>query len=146
MSRKPHFRRSAVATALLACVLPAAAVELQPGLWEISSKTERNGAAGAAQSMSSCLTSDQSKRLSEMSPRPQALRQGCETVDAQKTQDGFSVHVRCQAGVSVDSTTTYVLDSPSHFKGVMTSTVSTRKKTDTTALTVEGRLIGECPK
>ena len=148
MFRKPVFSSGAcaIATVLLAQVLPAAAAELQPGLWEISSKRVWNGVAAAEQSKTSCLTPEQSKKLAEMSPRPESLKAGCETVNAQKTGDGFSVHIRCAGVASVDSTASYVFDSPRHFTGTTKSTVTRGQKVVINTLTVEGRLIGECPK
>jgi hypothetical protein len=148
MGRRPNFSSGAcaIATVLLAHVLPVAAAELQPGLWEISSKTERNGIAAAEQSKTSCLGPEQSKKLAEMSPRPERLNEGCETVDAQKTRDGFSIQMRCAGIASVDSTTLYVFENPRHFTGTMKSTVTIGQRVVTNTLTVEGRLIGECPR
>ncbi len=138
----------AVAASVLALSsLRTAAVELQPGLWEVTTTRERGGTVTVRPKGIHCITPDKAKRL-----RPGLFdesfgnRKSCSSSEWQTTASGARWRVRCLIdNHSVDSTASYQADSPQHYTSELKSSVTIAGTTATSTLRTEARRIGECP-
>lgn len=140
---------SAGATSLILAALPAKAVDLQPGLWEVTGKEERDGVITQRPRRTHCITPGQAKEASSRTSVELSVSRGgesCKTVDSQKTDTGMTWRMRCVGPIAAEQTGSFVFDSPQHYTVVLKTTATAARRTLTTTLTTEGRRIGECPQ
>jgi len=140
---------SAGATLLILAALPAKAVDLQPGLWEVSGKTERDGVITPRPMRTKCITPEKAKDISRRPSiefSPSRGSESCKTVDSQKTVNGMTWRLQCAGLITAEQTGSFVFDSPQHYTILLKTTATAGRRTQTSTLTVEGRRIGECPQ
>jgi hypothetical protein len=150
--------RAAIARACIAAMMSMAwtaiayAVELQPGLYEIATKSERDGVVTQRQS-TKCITPDQARDIIEhisgqvVSSGEQSVRTAaCKIVDISKGESKLTWRRECSGTLSATQTGRYVIDGPQRFTSEMTSSVTIVGVTVRSVLTTEGRWAGECPK
>ena len=128
---------------------PANAVDLQPGLWEVSGKSERGGVITPRATRTKCITPEKAKDISSRTSIEFSLSRGsesCKTVDSQKTANGMTWRLQCAGLITAEQTGSFVFDSPQHYTILLKTTATTGRRTLTSTLTVEGRRIGECPR
>lgn len=160
------WRGNVVRTALLVAasmliealpVLPAAAIEMQPGLWELTSKVDRNGAASTRPPRSLCVTAETANAARartdfDLSGGAKAGlnarfgRDACKLVEAKNSQDLMSWRLQCTSSPSAEQEGTARFDNPRHYLLVIRTSITASNKTVTSVTTTEGRHIGECPR
>lgn len=130
---------AAILFAAVMCALPAWALDLQPGLYSITTKAEMQGLGMQmpATTMEQCIT--------EQDPVPEAPEaEGCETTDINISGNTVTYTMVCtQQGMTMESTgkTTYHGDS---FEGETTMKMGDASGGMIIDTTVQGRRIGEC--
>jgi hypothetical protein len=127
----------------------ARAIDLQAGLWEISTKHERDGVTIPAPMRTKCIAPEQAKIISERAfPPAEFNRQGrtCKVSDLHKTDKEMTWRIECSGLFPAEQTGRYVVDSPQHYMSELKSSVKLPTKTLSSTVTNEGRRIGECPK
>lgn len=142
-------RVGATTTAIVAMAgLSAAAVDLQPGLWEISSRSERAGVVTQRPIRTKCITPVQAQTLSRRTFLAGEFRlrgQTCKIVDLHQTDQDMTWRMECPGLFPMVQAGRYVVDSPQHYASELKSSVMLPGKTMSATLSVEGRRIGECP-
>jgi len=135
------------ATSLGLTAVPAKAVELQPGLWEMTSKTERAGVVKARPTKTRCITPEQVKAFVDRAPyQKTGTDQSCKSADLKQAGDKMSWRIQCTGKLPMETNASYTFDNPQHDTALFRTTVTIMGKTASSTLTVEGRRIGECPK
>ena len=150
-------RAACVLAALTYFAASAEAVDLQPGLWELTSKVERNGAGSTRQPRSRCITSKaadaaRAKSNFDMSAIAKARlsarfgKDACKLVEAKNSQHLVTWRLRCAGSPGAEQEGTARFDDPRHFVVVIRTSITTRDKTYTSVVTTEGQYKGECPR
>jgi type II secretory ATPase GspE/PulE/Tfp pilus assembly ATPase PilB-like protein len=129
--------------------MPAQAVELQPGLWEVTSKSERDGVIKQRPTKTDCITPEKAKEASRRTSIELGISRGsesCKVVGTQKTDNGMTWRMQCVGPISGEQTGSYVIHSPQHYTAVANTITTAGRRALTSTLTVEGRRTGECPQ
>ena len=144
------------ATLVVQILAPAAAVELQPGLWELTTKVDRNGAVSMRPPRSKCITAEKANAartktdldiIAGVKAKLSAPsgRDACKLVDAKNSPDLMTWRLQCTAGSSsAEQEITARFDSPRHYVVVIRSSITFLNKTLTSVSTTEGQHKGEC--
>lgn len=138
-------------------VLSAAAVEMQPGLWELTTRVEQDGAASTRPTRSRCVTAEaadaaRTKTDFDIAARSKKLlnsrfgQDACKLTDEKNSQDLISWRLRCTGVRSAEQEGVARFDSPRHYTLTIRTTMTSADKTVTSVVTVEGRHRGECPR
>lgn len=130
-------------------VAPVGAVEPQPGLWELASKTEQGGVTTQRPLRTKCVTPEDVKAAAarDLGTTEFPLRgRTCKVVDLQKTDKQTTWRVECPGMFPAGQTGRIEFDTPQHYSSELTSSVEISGKTMSRTLTIEGRRVGECPK
>jgi hypothetical protein len=127
--------------------VPAKAIDLQPGLWEISSKSERGGVVKVRPTKTRCITPEQAKEFASRAPYEKAgISESCKTADLKQTGNATSWRVQCTGKLPMETSVSYTFDTPQHYTAMFKTTVTLMGTAASSTLTLEGRRIGECPK
>lgn len=136
----------AISVAAISC-LPAKAVDLQPGLWELAGKSDRDGVTTARPTTTRCITPELAKRFGLAAFQQQKQNSTCSVFDWRATANGAQWRIRCFiSSVPIETAASYEADSPQHYKAEFKSSVTIAPMTERSTMTLEGRRIGECPK
>lgn len=148
----------ATGTALIAVSfgLPAAAVEMQPGRWELTTKVERDGAVSTRRPRSRCISRQAANAARDrtdleiaaiVTSRPSAPldKDACKVTDVKNSQDLMTWRLQCTGSPSVEQQVTTRFENPRHYVLVIRTSMTVLNKTSTSVLTTEGRHTGECP-
>src|SRR5665647_576087 len=138
-----RFSRVIVGTAILVMAgLPAIAAEMQPGLWEVTSKSERDGVVKTRPTKTQCITPEKAKEAGSRTSIELNMSRGSETckiVDSKKTDNGMTWRMQCAGPIPAEQTGSSVFDSPQHYTTVTKTTATAARKTLTSTMTAEGR-------
>lgn len=143
---------AASAASVAVITLPAKAVDLQPGQWEVSTKRERDGVVTQRPMRATCITPEKAKQITEeigkALPTSQTSTRSttCQILDRKTTDKEVTWRMQCTGLFPAEQTGRYVVDSPQHYTSTVHSSVKVNQKTLSSTLTTEGRRIGECPK
>ncbi len=134
---------------LCAVLLPApvsAAETLQAGLWQLTSKRERDGVTTERPPVTRCITPEQAKDMPRQSPPDMAKNPNCSTSDFKHSGNTVSWHMQCTGTPAVDTGVEYTVADPQHYAATFKTTVTLGKSTTSSVLHVQGTRTGECPK
>ena len=140
------------AVGLALTVAPVGAADLQPGLWELSSKSDRDGVIAQRPLRKQCITPDKAKQVTEQVSRALPKNEfgnrgaNCKIIDLKTTDQEVTWRTECSGFFPAEQTGRYVVDSPQHVTSEVHSSVKLAQKTLSSTVTTEGRRIGECPK
>ncbi len=135
------------ATFLALAGVPAKAVDLQPGLWEVSSKSERGGVVKARPTKTRCITPEQAREFVNRTPYEKTgTNESCKSADLKQAGNTMSWRIQCTGKLPMETSASYTFDNPQHYTAVFKTTVTVMGKTTSSTLTVQGRRLGECPK
>lgn len=137
--------------------LPAAAVEMQSGLWELTTKVDRDGALSTRSPRYRCVTAqaaDAARARTDFditSGAKAALsarfgRDACKLIDAKNGRDLMTWRLQCTGRPSAQQEGTARFDNPRHYTLIIRTSITTADKTVTSVVTAEGRHKGECPR
>jgi len=145
MLRVAWFPISVIAI-VLAAVLPARAIELQPGQWRDVETGTENGEQVPPETFMTCLTPAETKDLIKaFSPEKEvkALKGKCQTLESKLTPTGYSMRVKCGDPdvFALDVTANYTFTSPQSYTATMRTFVTTAGAPSALNKKVEGRWV-----
>jgi len=135
----------------------AEAIELQPGLWELTSKIDRNGTVSTRSPHSRCITAEAAKAARtktdfDISAGNKVRLSGrfgqdaCKIVDRKNSRALMSWRLQCTGSPRVEQEGTARFDSPRHYVLVIRTSITAQDKTFTSVLTTEAQYKGECQR
>lgn len=138
-------------------VLSAAAVEMRPGLWELTTQVEQNGAGSTRPQRSRCVTAEAAEAArtksdfdisahAKKSLNSRFGRDACKLTDEKNSRDLISWRLQCTGKSSAEQEGVARFDSPEHYTLAIRTSMTSAGKTVTSVVKVEGRHRGECPK
>lgn len=138
-------------------VVPAAAVEMQPGLWELTTKVDRDGAVSTRSPRSRCVTAEaanaaRNKTDFDISAGAKAMlsarfgQDACKLIDAKNSRDLVTWRLQCTGNPSAEQEGTARFDNLRHYTLTIRTSVTARDKTVISVVTAEGKHKGECPR
>jgi hypothetical protein len=122
-----------------------AAQSLQPGQWNLTSKSERNGVTNDRAPVTRCISAEQAKDIPRR-PTADTQHPNCSTADIQDSGNAVSFRTRCTGQPSIETIASFAIPDPQHYTATFKTTVSLGSKTTTSVLTVQGVRTGECAK
>ena len=148
---------TAGATSLVLAGGPAKAVDMQPGLWELTTKVDRNGAVSTRPPRSRCITPEaanaaRAKTDFDISAGAKARlsarfgQDACKLIDTKNSQVLTTWRLQCTGSPRVEQEGTARFDNPRHYVLVIRTSMTVLNKTLTSVLTTEGQHKGECPR
>jgi hypothetical protein len=141
-----------VALGAAAMAAAAQAVDLQAGLWEVSTTSARNGVSTPRPARTLCMTPEKAKAITAQIAKAlptdtfSSRNTTCKIVDLRETEKEVTWRTQCTGQFPAEQTGRYVVDNPQHYTNTVRSSVKGVKKTLSSTLTTEGRRVGECPK
>ena len=144
----PLCLRRAGAAALLCFAGAAHAADApEPGLWEITTRSERNGVAREPRTRTHCIMPDRAPDFMSRAEANFAKVLGpCTSIDRRKTENGSSWRIQCSAELPIQADASYAFQSAQHYVATLRSRLTLPGETANSTITVEGKRIGECPK
>jgi hypothetical protein len=147
---------AAVATFAL-CATNVHAVEMQPGLWELTTKVYRKYAVSIVRSRPSCITAESTKAARAMGDvdmisvvkgrlKPFFGQDACKITDTINGPQTATWHLKCAGSRSVEQVVIVQFDNPRHYQLVIKTSTVAQDKTRTSLLRMEGQHKGECPR
>jgi hypothetical protein len=135
----------------------AAAVEMQPGLWELTTKVDRDGVGATRPLRARCVTAENANAARTATALdigtgfrttlgPSVGKENCKLIDAKNGTDLMTWRLQCTGSTSAQREFTARFDSPRHYVMVTKTSVTVGNKTVTVISTTEGQYKGECPR
>jgi hypothetical protein len=142
---RPGGNIAAVLFALFATYWLALAAETpQPGLWEITSKTQRGSMIKSSPPQILCMNADQLAALAHARSPPENSH--CHHAELRKTSAGEISTLACEHS-SFTTENNVVLNTAQQFSGSTKVTMTfTRLLTQTAVMSFQARRLGECKK
>lgn len=145
------------AASLALMPLPAAAVDMQPGLWELTSKVDRDGVPESRPTRSQCITAEIANAARDRTDfglgggatarlNARFGKDACKLVETKNSPELMSWRLRCTGSPRAEQEGTARFDNPRHYLLVITTRLTAANKTVSSVTTTEGRHIGECPR
>ncbi|MBA7467044.1 hypothetical protein ES707_02239 [subsurface metagenome] len=149
-----------VVASILFDVIPvphAAAVELEPGLWQLTTRIDRDGVGSTRPQYGRCVTTEQARAASTASALDintgfkaalgsSPSQESCRLLDAKNGKDLMTWRLQCTGSISAEREFTARFDNPRHYVTVTRTSITTGSKTVTVVTTTEARHKGECPR
>jgi hypothetical protein len=137
--------------------LPAGAVDLAPGFWELTTKFESEGDVSERPSRSRCISATaaaaartvESFALSAGAVAKLEAKFGkdaCKLIETRNSTDSFSWWLGCAGNPGADQTGIASFDGPKHFTIEIRTVLRADGHSRSSVVTLEGRHMGECPK
>lgn len=148
---------SAFLAALALMAAPAAAIEVRPGLWELTGMAERDGRAVARPAQTRCI-SERAARASQDSSsfienlgalrslRKRLGEDACRIAESHNDATRLTWRTLCKGSAMIEQLGSIRLDGPDRLDMEVTTRMTTGDKWITSTVTIEGRYIGECPR
>lgn len=138
----------------LAPVSHAAAVEMEPGLWQLTTRIDRDGVGATRPRYGRCVTAEQARAARTASAldidtgfkAAAAGQESCKLLDAKNGKDLMTWRLLCTGGTSAQREFTARFDNPRHYVAVTRTSVTTGGRTVTIVTTTEAQHKGECPR
>jgi hypothetical protein len=127
----------------------AQALELQPGLWEVTRKVEGEGRAPTASTLRKCVTPATAKMYSEQAfPKIGTTLRGrnCTVKVLAATDRESSWTMQCSSTFPLEQSVRFGTDGKDRYWSEARSSVKMPDKTLVVTSTVEARRLGECGK
>jgi hypothetical protein len=142
---------------LVVAAPPAQAIEMQPGLWVLTSKSDRGGLAKSNPTKVRCISSEEAKTAASktnvgLSERAMSVfndrfgKDNCKLIESSKTDQGVSWLLRCSGVISGEQAGSLTFDGPRHYTSTVKTTVLFQGKSVISTMSSEGRRTGECPR
>jgi hypothetical protein len=157
MIRGGAFRSSAFLAAAVIMIAPAAAIDVKPGLWELTGTTVRDGRAVERPSQTRCI-SERKARASRndssfiqdlgalQSLRKRLGEDACRIVEAHNGATQLTWRYLCKGIAMVEQLGSIALDGPDHLEMEVTTRMTNGDKWISSTVKVQGRHLGECPR
>ena len=157
MIRGSAFRSSAFLAAAAIMIAPAAAIDVKPGLWELTGTAVRDGRAVARPAQTRCI-SERAARASRNDSSfiddlgaLQALRKrlgedACRIADSHNGATEMTWRYLCKGSTMVEQLGSIRLDGPDHLDMEVTTRMTTGDRWTSSTVKLQGRHLGECPQ
>jgi hypothetical protein len=130
---------------------------MQPGLWELTTKVERDGVAATRPLRARCVTTNSAKAARSATARDidtgfksmlgaSPAQEACKLTDVRNDKDLITWRLQCAGGTNAQREYTARFDNPRHYVETTKTSVTVNNKTFTAVETTEGRYKGECPR
>jgi hypothetical protein len=147
------FFAAAVATAVVFAALPArAAIELQPGEWQVTETGTENGQPVAPQVEKECMTADEARdAVNVVNEMKKQMTEGagaqCQNVDVKQNGNTVTFVMKCgdPKQFLFDIAATYNFVSATRYTGTLKSDVRMAGQRMTSDKTIEAVRVGACP-
>jgi hypothetical protein len=145
-------------TALLVSLrLPAHAVEMQPGLWELTTTLDDYGTVSKHPPHRHCVTAEDAKAASSRSDDAigdmlkgklgaDDIHKLCKVTEAKNISGLARWRVLCAGTPDLEQVVTARFDGPRHYTLVIKTSMTARNRTFTSTRTTEGYYKGECQR
>jgi hypothetical protein len=136
-----------IATGLaMACISPALADGIQPGLWKITTTVVSNGMKSPPQTNARCLTAEQANDLAgTFSPRFGGVNTQCERTRYEKSEGSLKWRLQCHGQVEMDSAGEFTFHSPLRYTAsIATKGFMGNDKIADIQMALEGTFVGAC--
>lgn len=141
----------------LAPVSHAAAVEMEPGLWQLTTRIDRDGVGATRPRYGRCVTAEQARAARTASALDfdtgfktalgtSAGQESCKLLDAKNGKDLMTWRLLCTGGTGAQREFTARFDNPRHYVTVTRTSVTTGGRTVTIVTTTDAQHKGECPR
>jgi hypothetical protein len=140
--------------AVLATVLPARALDIEPGLWQDTVTGEVNGKAVPRKVATNCVTPAEAKAIvkraqAALEKSAKGEAQKCSKLDIRQNGNVVTFEMKCGDAKlgSIDATTVITIESPRHTVNVAKSTIEfLGQKMVSTITTDSKRIAAVCKK
>jgi hypothetical protein len=133
----------------LGAMRTAAAVDaIEPGLWQISTRTATGLALGPPQPSSKCLTPEQARDVvATFSPVVGTVNSECAPIERSFTDGKLKWHLVCKGQLDMDMSGEFNFDSSTHYTATLHSKAEMAGKTvvNTQSL-IEAARVSDCPQ
>ncbi len=124
----------------------SAAETLQPGMWSLTSKRERDGVITERPPVTRCISAEQAKDMPRQTPPDMAKNPNCSTSDFKHGGNTVSWRMQCTGTPAIDTMVEYRIADPQHYAATFKTTITLGRSTASSVLSVQGTRTGECPK
>ena len=146
---------SAVITAL--SVFPTTAVEMQPGLWELTARIDRDGTVSTHSPRSRCVRAEAANRARagtgfDLGAEAKAMlnarfgQDACKLIDAKNSRNLMTWRLQCKGNGRAEQEGSARFTNPRHYSLIIRTRLTAGDKTVTSVVTAEGQHKGECPR
>lgn len=95
---------------------------IDPGLWQVNSRTQTGGVIGPPHQSSKCLTAqDVSDLVNTFSPLSRTVNSTCAPIERSLTGSRLTWRVSCKGQLDMELTGEFNFDSPRHYTGTVQS-------------------------
>ena len=100
----------------------AAADGIEPGLWQVTTRTQTGGVIGPPHESSKCLTAEESNDLAvTFSPVSRTVNSTCETIERSLVGSRLNWRMTCRGQLDMELTGEFNFDSPRHYMATVQS-------------------------
>jgi hypothetical protein len=119
---------------------------LQAGLWKVVTKPVVNGATGANQEATRCLSDKDVDNLeATFSPNSRTINSDCETTERESTPQRLKWRLQCKGQIDMDVTGEFLFDSPKHYTATVTTHAAMMgQQIQNSRASIEGQYLGAC--
>jgi hypothetical protein len=120
---------------------------IEPGLWEITSRTETGGVIGPPHESSKCLTAEETRDLpTTFSPVPRTINSVCAPIERSFSGEKLTWRLVCKGQLNMELTGEFDFDSPHHYTATMqTKAEMAGMPMIDTQNTLEAHWVSACP-
>jgi hypothetical protein len=145
------------AAGLAACSLAGAAGQtvsqaradgIEPGLWQVISRTQTGGVIGPPHESSKCLTPQDTSDLAvTFSPMSRTVNSTCAPIERSLSGTRLNWRLTCRGQLDMELTGEFNFDNPRHYTGtVQTKAAMAGMPMVDSQQNIEGRWLSACPQ
>jgi hypothetical protein len=129
-------------------VSAASADGIEPGLWQVISRTQTGGVIGPPHESSKCLTpQDTSDLATTFAPVSRTVNSTCAPIERSLSGSRLNWRLTCKGQLDMELTGEFNFDSPRHYTGtVQTKAAMAGMAMIDSQQNVEGRWLSVCPQ
>jgi Protein of unknown function (DUF3617) len=121
---------------------------IEPGLWQVISRTQTGGVIGPPHESSKCLTSqDTSDLATAFAPVSRTVNSTCAPIERSLSGSRLNWRLTCKGQLDMELTGEFNFDSPRHYTGtVQTKAAMAGMAMIDSQQNIEGRWLSACPQ
>ena len=121
---------------------------IQPGLWQVISRTQTGGVIGPPHESSKCLTpQDTSDLATTFAPVSRTVNSTCAAIEHKLSGSRLNWRLTCKGQLDMELTGEFNFDSPRHYTGtVQTKAAMAGMAMIDSQQNIEGRWLSACPQ
>jgi hypothetical protein len=134
-----------------ACALPSATVladGIEPGLWQVTSRTQTGGVIGPPHESSKCLTAQEVSDLAAtFAPASRTINSTCAPIEKDFNGARFTWRLTCKGQLDMELTGEFNFDGPRHYTAIVRSKASMAGTPMVDSQeNIEARWLSPCPQ